>query len=190
MLVFLVVLFLSCYYFSADDGRLWAGCTSLLPARLRQKLPGLRGSMSRFCKGYLRAYLILGLITFGEMFLGLSILGVPYTFLLALVIAVVDFLPVFGTGTVLIPWAVVALVTHDMRQGLGLLILYGVSVIVRQIAEPRLIGKSLGLHPMLSLTVMYAGLCLFGLPGMLISPLVAVLIKAAADHAGGGNQQA
>lgn len=177
MLVFAVVLLLSCYYFSADNGRVRAGILSVLPARVKEKLPALRERASWFARRYLRAYLLLWLITFAEMFLGLSILGIPYAFLLAILIAVVDFLPVFGTGTVLIPWAVVSLLTRDLRTGLGLLILYGVSVIVREVAEPRLIGAQLGIHPLLSLAVMYAGLRFFGLPGMLLSPVFAIVIK-------------
>lgn len=183
MLVFLVVLLLSCYYFSADDGRLRAGMMSLLPPRSRAwcqaRWPAWRTRLSRFSRHYLRAYLLLGLITFVEMFAGLSIIGVPYAFLFAILIAVVDFLPVFGTGTVLIPWAVIRFITQDTRGGLGLLILYGVSVIVREVAEPRLLGASLGIHPLLSLASMYAGLQLFGLPGMILSPLFAVAIKGA-----------
>ena len=190
MFVFAVVLLLSCYYFTADNGRVRAGILSVLPARVREKLPALRERASWFARRYLRAYLLLWLITFAEMFLGLSILGIPYAFLLAILIAVVDFLPVFGTGTVLIPWAVASLLTRDLRTGLGLLILYGVSVIVREVAEPRLIGAQLGIHPLLSLAVMYAGLRFFGLPGMLLSPVFAIVIKFLLSDAtgrGGGS---
>jgi sporulation integral membrane protein YtvI len=181
-----VVLLLSCYYFSADNGRVRAGMLAVLPVRVREKLPALRERASWFARRYLRAYLLLWLITFAEMFLGLSILGIPYAFLLAILIAVVDFLPVLGTGTVLIPWAACSLLTGNQRTGFGLLILYGVSVIVREVAEPRLVGAQLGIHPLLSLFAMYAGLRFFGLPGMLLSPVFAICLRfLLSDETGG-----
>lgn len=135
--------------------------------------------MGRFFKRYLRAYLILLAITFLCLFVGFSILGVDYAFLLALLTAVVDMLPVLGVGTVLIPWAAVMLLQERFYLGFGLLILYGVMLILRQIMEPRLVGKSLGLHPVLTLFAGYAGWRLFGVIGMILGPPVAMLLRIA-----------
>ena len=126
---------------------------------------------------YVRAYAILMLLTFVEMFIGFSVLRVPYSFVLAILVAVVDLLPMFGTGTVLIPWAVGALVLGQYPLGSGLLILYGISLIVRQVAEPRLVGASLGLHPLASFAAMFAGFRLFGIVGLFLGPAVVLAIK-------------
>ena len=106
----------------------------------------------------------------------------PYAFLLALLIAAVDFLPLLGTGVVLIPWGIICLILGQVRLGIGLLILYGVTTLIRQVLEPKLIGEGLGLHPLLSLLSMYAGLRLFGVWGMILAPLVAAGIKSVAGE--------
>ena len=117
------------------------------------------------------------LLTFVEVFVGLLTIGTRYAFLLAAVVAIVDILPVFGAGTVLIPWAVVSLLMKDYQTGMGLLALYGVITIVRQVAEPRIVGESLGIHPLATLVAMFTGLSLFGLTGMLLGPFVVMIAK-------------
>lgn len=180
--VFLTVTLLACYYFTADDGglakALSASLARVTPAPLRDRLPPMGRRLRRLGKQYLRACLLLGLLTFLQVFIGLAVLGVPYAFLLALLIAAVDFLPLLGTGVILIPWAVVCLLLGRIKLGIGLLVLYAVSSVVRQMLEPKLIGEGLGLHPLLSLLSMYAGLRLFGVWGMILAPLVAAAIKS------------
>ena len=87
---------------------------------------------------------------------------------------------VLGVGTVLIPWATIAFIERNMRLGFGLLILYGVIVIVRQFAEPKIVGGTLGIHPLLTLAAMYLGFRLFGVAGMIIGPILALLARAIA----------
>ena len=173
--IFLAVMLLSCYYFCADDGRiglsLGQAVLRLTPASLRDRLPPWGRRLRRLGRQYLRACLLLGLLTFLQAFIGLAILRVPYAFILAILIAVVDFLPLLGTGIILIPWAVVSLLLGEVRLGIGLLVLYAVSSVLRQIFEPKLIGDGLGLHPLLSLAAMYGGLRLFGVWGMILAPL-------------------
>ena len=178
VLIFMTSLLFSCYYFSADDGSLWQGFLSCLSPPWRRRVDAWKDSLGAAAKKYVRAYLVLGLITFLEMFLGLSVLGVPYAFLLAWGIALIDFLPLLGTGVVLVPWAVVMFVMGDVHMGLGLLILFGVSSLVRQFAEPKLLSAELGLHPLVSLFAVFAGWQLFGVWGMMIAPFVALLVKA------------
>ncbi|MBQ9151486.1 MAG: AI-2E family transporter, partial [Clostridia bacterium] len=122
--------------------------------------------------------LLLGLLTFCLSFIGLALLRVPYAFILALLLAVVDLLPLLGTGIILIPWALVCLLLGQVKLGIGLLVLYAVATLVRQILEPKLIGDGLGLHPLVSLLSMYAGLRLFGVWGMILAPLVAAGVRA------------
>ena len=96
----------------------------------------------------------------------------------AFVIAFADLLPVLGVGTVLVPWGLVAILQKNYYLGFGLLILYLVISLIRQFTEPRLIGKSLGLHPLLALFASYAGFLLFGFWGMLLAPLAAIVVKS------------
>ncbi len=185
MFVFLTILLVACYYFCADDGRLGRSAGAfvrrLLPGAWRDAAPALGRRLRRMGRQYLRACLILGLLTFLEVFVGLTLLRVPYAFLLSWIIAVVDFLPLLGAGTVLIPWAAICLLLGNVKLGVGLLILYAVCTVVRQVAEPRMIGESLGLHPILSLVAMYAGLRLFGLWGMILAPFLLAMAKGLLD---------
>lgn len=180
--LFVTVMLLACYYFSADDGRIGqgmaAGIYRLTPERLRDRLPPWGRRLRRIGRQYIRACLLLGLLTFLETFIGLALLQVPYAFILAILIAVVDFLPLLGTGIVLIPWALISLLLGEIKLGIGLLILYAVTSVIRQVLEPKLIGEGLGLHPLLSLVAMYAGLRLFGVWGMILAPLVTAGIKS------------
>ena len=176
-LVTVVVTVMACFYLSMDYEGLRDRLLSLLPAERRQGAERFRKKAGAAVRSYLRAYLLLLLLTFVEVFLGLLILGKSYAFLLALLIALVDILPILGVGTVLVPWAIVMLLLKNYYFGFGLLILYGVVTIVRQIAEPHLVGGSLGIHPLVSLLFLFAGLELFGFFGMILGPGVALICK-------------
>ena len=181
--IFLTVTLLACYYFTADDGRLGKGLGAALarvvPAPFRDRLPPIGRRLRRLGRQYLRACLLLGLLTFCLSFIGLAILRVPYAFILALLLAVVDLLPLLGTGVILIPWGIVCLLLGQVKLGIGLLVLYGAATLIRQVLEPKLIGEGLGLHPLVSLFSMYAGLKLFGVWGMILAPLTAAGLKSA-----------
>lgn len=186
VLLFLTVLLLSCYYFTAEPGGVSRLVAARIPARWRAGLSRWQAGAGRSLRRYLRAALLLALLTFLEMFVGLTLLRKPYAFLLALLIAFVDFLPVLGTGTVLIPWGIGELLLGSTGSGLGILALYAISSVLREIAEPHLVGRSLGIHPLLSLLSMYAGFRLFGIPGMVLAPLAAAVIKGAGDREAAG----
>ena len=103
--------------------------------------------------------------------MGFVILGLDYSFVLALIIAAIDFLPVLGTAAVLVPWGIVLLMMQNSFLGVGILVLFIVTTIVRQVIEPKILGKSLGVHPILTLLALYLGFKLFGLLGMFLLPL-------------------
>lgn len=177
-MVFLITLLLAAFYFCADGGTLSEGVASRLSPAMQERWQRLRGRITRVSYSYLRAYFILFLLTFIQLIIGFSLLRLPYVFLPALVIALVDILPVLGVGSVLVPWGIIELLRGQTRLGFGLLILFGVMILLRQMMEPRIVGHSLGLHPLLTLFAFYVGLKLFGIPGMLLSPAVALLIKS------------
>jgi len=118
-----------------------------------------------------KCYGILILLTCFELTIGFLILGIDSPFSLALIISLIDIMPVLGTGTVLIPWGLVLLILGDMK-GVGILILYVIITVVRQYVEPKLVGANLGIPAILSLIVMVLGLRLFGLLGMMGLPLL------------------
>lgn len=130
-----------------------------------------------------KSYTTIIFITFCEVAIGLNILALfniyenGYIIAIALCTALLDILPVFGTGTVLIPWAVYNLFTGNIAMSVGLLILYAIITVVRQIIEPRLVAMNVGIHPILTLFGMYVGLQLFGVIGMFVLPISFVLIK-------------
>ena len=134
-----------------------------------------------------RAYGLIMFITFCENFLGLTILNLigvmknSYVFVIAICIAVFDILPVAGSGGILIPWSLIALVSGNVGQCVGLLILYAVITVIRQYIEPKIVGDSLGVNPLVTLAGLYFGLKLFGFMGMFIVPICVMTLKAFND---------
>ena len=121
-------------------------------------------------------------ITFFELYLGVSLLKIPAAPILALLVAVVDILPVLGTGTVLIPWGLVLLILGNTFLGVGILVLYLVITVVRQTLEPKIIGSQVGLHPIVTLLCIYAGAQLIGVVGIFAFPVIATVIKKLNDE--------
>jgi sporulation integral membrane protein YtvI len=178
LLLGLVVTVIAAFYFTLDGERIKAGIRSVLPESAKAMLSHIKKEAAIAAIGYLRSYSLILLITFAEIFFGLSILGVEYSLLVAAITAIVDILPVLGVGVILLPWALFALITKDIFLGVGLLILYVVTVVVRQFIEPRIVGENLGLHPLLTLAAFYLGYRLFGFAGILIAPLTLVAWRA------------
>lgn len=176
-ILFVIVLLIAAYYFSSDGESVGRGISSVLPTKWRARLPLIKEKFKRTVTGYVKAYLLLMLLTFLEMMIGLTILGVEYAFIMAIVISVVDVLPILGAGTVLVPWAIFACLTSNTPLGVGLLILYAVTLIIRQIAEPRIVGSTLGIHPLATLASVYLGLRLIGFIGIFIGPMAAMMLR-------------
>ena len=150
----------------------------LLPTKWAGRLGDIKKRAGEAVMSWFRAYLLILGLTFFELFIGFSMLGVSYSFLSALGVALVDILPMFGAGAVLVPWAAVMLITGDQFMGVGLLVLWAIVSVVRQFAEPRIIGRSFGVSPILTLLAMYAGLRLFGIGGMITAPAALMVGKA------------
>lgn len=125
----------------------------------------------------IKSYIIIMLITFFEILVGLSFLKVKYALPIAAIIAILDIMPVLGTGGILIPWAIVEIILKNYTLGFGLLALYLAVTVIRNVIEPRIVGYQIGLHPIITITAMYAGLRLFGFFGLLIAPITAIVVK-------------
>ena len=124
----------------------------------------------------LRGYILIFLIIFAELLAGLMIFGVPYAGTLAFFIAVLDIVPVLGTGTALLPWGSVELISGNSTLGLELILLYVFIIVVRNIIEPKIIGKQVGLPPIVTLMAMYLGLNTIGLLGMIAFPIMIIIV--------------
>lgn len=136
----------------------------------RPAVTGLRTALG----GWIRAQLKLCLLCFGIVTAGLLLLRVSYAPLWGILIALVDAVPVLGTGTVLLPWSFICLVQGNRLQALGLLLTYLAALIARTVLEPRLVGRQLGLDPLMTLAALYAGFRIWGVGGMLLAPLLCV----------------
>lgn len=144
-----------------------------LVGRVLPKLKRLRLALW----GWLKAQVTLSGVSFLILLAGLLLLRIPFAPLWAAFIALVDAVPLLGTGTVLVPWAVVSLLQGETVQAVGLLVIYGLTFLSRSTLEPKLVGKQLGLDPLLTLVSLYAGYRLWGIGGMLLSPLLCVVVK-------------
>jgi predicted PurR-regulated permease PerM len=120
---------------------------------------------------YLRGYLKIMLVTFVELSIGLTILGVSNSIATAFEIAIFDILPVFGSGGILLPWALFQLLSGNMFVGIGLVILYGAITVIRNFIEPKIIGDQLGLNPVISIISIYLGFVWIGVAGMILMPI-------------------
>ncbi|MBQ4265845.1 MAG: sporulation integral membrane protein YtvI [Clostridia bacterium] len=146
---------------------------------VKSKLPtGFRNTVSAtFTTGVdsirkiLASYITIMGLSFVELSIGFILLDVPYAVGLALLVAVIDIMPILGTGLVLIPWAIIAAVLGYYRMGIGIAALYIVMLVVRNIVEPKLVGQQMGLHPLVTLISMFVGLQLFGLLGLFGFPI-------------------
>ncbi len=168
---------LALFYFGSDYERITAFIRCQLSEKQAAFVRELKREFFDTVLSVLRAYAILLLMTFAELAVGFTVLQLPYAFVSALIIALVDILPVFGTGTILVPWGIGAFFTGNTKLGLCILALYGIITVIRQAAEPKILGTSVGMHPLATLAAMYAGLKLGGIGGLFLFPICAVILK-------------
>lgn len=180
---------LSAYLISARLPKLRRWLTQWLPAAWQEKyLPALKG-LRRAVGCWLRAQLKLGGWVFLITCTGFFLLRVSYAPLWALVVAAVDAVPLLGTGTVLIPWSLVCFLQGNPVKGAGLLGIYAVAALTRSMLEPRLVGKQLGLDPLVTLVAFYVGYQLWGLLGMILAPMLAAVVTGLVEGTPGQEPQ-
>jgi len=179
--VFIIVFVVSCFYFMLEFEGINRFIVAQLPEKWRAVTDRLSKQTGKTVLHLAKAYFTLMTLTFIELSLALLILNIDYAVTLALIISVIDLMPVLGVGTALIPWAVVELIIGNYALGIGLLISYVIILIVRQIVEPRIVGKHIGLHPLITLISMYAGLKIFGAVGLFLLPMLVMFLKYLQD---------
>ncbi len=169
---------LSAFLISARLPRLKAYLTGKMPPVWQEKiLPAVR-RFSKALLGWVKAQGKLALVTWGILTAGFFLLGISHAPLVGGLIALVDAIPILGTGTVLVPWAAVCFLQQQTARGLWLLCLYAAAFLTRTVLEPRLVGKQLGLDPLMTLIALYAGYRLWGIGGLLLMPILASAMKS------------
>ncbi|BCJ86722.1 sporulation integral membrane protein YtvI [Effusibacillus dendaii] len=186
LVILLLSLFIS-YFISKDFLHFKRKLRTFVSVDVREKGQVVYGDLMAAIGGYIRGQTILITITAVQVLAGLLILRVPYAFSLALLAAFLDILPLLGTGTLFVPWILFSLISGDFKLGIGLLILYGFVLVVRQLLEPRILAGTLGVDPLSMIVVMYAGYTAAGFIGLLLAPFILLtfqsLIKVQAFHA-------
>lgn len=182
VLLFTLTTGIGVYFFSASYPDIVRFVSSQIPENQKPLMKFLRTDLLRTVACWLRAQFILMAITFGELLIALTALEVEYALAVSLLIALIDMLPVFGTGTVLIPWAAISLVGGNIRLGIGVIIAYGVITLLRNLIQAKLLGDSLGLHPAATLVAIYLGFCVMGIGGMILFPVATIMLKQLNDN--------
>ena len=169
-----VTALLSSFMLTAEFDDLTGAYRRHVPKSWQEKLSFARTHLSSTLGAWLRAQGKLMGVTFLILTAGFLLLGVDYALLLALLTTVIDALPVFGTGTVLLPWSLLEFVRGNARRGVGFLLLYAAAALTRQALEPRLLGGQIGLPPAVTLAALYVGYRVMGVVGMIVFPLLSV----------------
>lgn len=181
IMVSVIVVFLSLFYFAKDYEDIGEKIISFLPQRAGKIMPKIKNDIVLVVSKYIKSYAILMLLTFAELFSGFLILGIKNSFVISLIVAFVDILPVLGVGTVLIPWSIVLFIGGDTKTAIGLLVMFAVIYGVRQFAEPRIVSSQMEVHPLITLFAMYTGLKLAGITGLVFAPLLSFVAKTVYD---------
>ena len=160
------------YFIMADFPRIGAVVTNWMPINLKAFVRFVGKTFQAAFGGYIRAQLLLSLVVFFILVAGFTLMRLNYGLLLAFFLAVMDFIPLIGAGTIIVPWAIVNLALGKWQEAVFLLIIWGVIVFFRRIAEPRFLGSQTGLHPVLSLVGIFVGMKAWGVPGMIFTPIL------------------
>lgn len=179
ILVYTVVTLMSAYFFLADYEKLKDIAREKMPDVFVKAVAFLRKKSGEIVGSYFLAQFRIMFVIAVVLAIGLTIAKVSYSGLVAVLIAILDFLPIFGTGTVLIPWAVIKFLNGSYGGAIYLLVLYGVTQLIRQLIQPKLIGDTMGMNPLLTLLLLYIGYKFDGFTGMILAvPIGMILLEA------------
>ena len=169
VLVNVVVTILSSYFFIAEQDRIVEFWKHHASGGFNRYYGYLRDDVKHLIGGYFLAQFKIMFVVGLMLFVGFAVLGVKYSGLLAILVAMLDFLPVFGTGTVLIPWAVFKVLSGQYALAAGLALLYVLTQVVRQLIQPKIVGDTMGLPPLWTLVFLFLGFKLHGISGMILA---------------------
>lgn len=176
VLVAVVMVCLSSYFFLAEHDKIVAKVRKILPASAKKYLALIKRDVRHVIGGYFLAQFRIMFVVALVLLVGFWFLGTSHSVLLAILIALLDFLPMFGTGTALIPWALLKLLTGDFGYACGLLLLYVLTQAVRQVIQPKIVGDSIGLPPLTTLFLLFIGYRFKGIAGMIVAVPIGMLV--------------
>lgn len=171
----LIIYIMACYMLTVDYPYLRSQAVQHTHQRLLHFLKQVRDTALAAFGGYLRAEFLLSVVVFFILLVGFFVIGQPYGLLLALVLAVMDFIPIIGAGTVMVPWAVVDLFMGNYFHAVQLMVIWGAIALFRRVGEPKFVGDQTGLSPIASLISIYIGWRLAGMLGMILGPTIALI---------------
>lgn len=186
--VAVIITIVSCCFLTSDFDSVMGFIKLQFPEARRNDLTRAKAILKDSLGKMGKAYLLIMFITFIEMSIGLTVLrliGVfesNYIVLIAAATAIIDIVPLLGTGTVIFPWALYCLIMKDYGMAIGLVVIYVVISVIRQVIEPKMVAGQLGLSPIVTITAMYLGLKLFGFIGMFALPILIIMLKLLNDE--------
>ena len=176
IIISVITFILSLYFMISDSEKVAEFLRKYVPKPVQIRASQLKTEVKKYMGGYVKAQLIMMCISCVIVLIGLLILRVYYALIIAISIAIFDALPLFGSGAVLLPWSLIEFLSGNISSGVGLLIIYLSVLLMRQLVEPKIVGKSIGMHPLFTLMSMYAGYRIFSVGGLILGPLTLMLI--------------
>lgn len=182
ILTYVGVTLLSIYFICTDKFYILDQIEHHLPRTWAKRIGKHVKELIDVLGGFLKAEVILIFIAFVQVLIGLYIMkfagfNIQYPLLIAIFIGFVDALPILGSGTVMIPWAIIAAITGDLKLGIAILVLWLIIAVVRQLIEPKIVSKQIGIHPIFTIIAMYTGLRFMGVIGLLAGPIILIILK-------------
>lgn len=176
IVISVIMCLLFTYFYVADREYIPGLLAKAVPKSLLERLELIKRGFTRAVGGYFKAQLKIEIWMYLLLGIGFSILQVKYAFVIAIVVAFLDLLPFFGTGTVLLPWAVIKFLSADYKMVIGLLIIWGVGQLARQVIQPKIVGDSVGLSPIPTIVLLYVGYKAAGVVGMIIAVPIGIIV--------------
>ena len=170
--------FLIAWFFTASDyPHLRQLAHQRVPASVRRIARQGKNAFGAAFGGYVKAEVLVSLGVMGILLVGFLLMGQSYWVLLAVVLGILDFIPIIGSGTVMVPWGIALLVLGHWEKGLAMLAVWGVVCLFRRIVEPKIVGDQTGLHPLLSLFAIYVGMKIGGVLAMILAPVLLLMLR-------------
>ncbi len=176
VIIALIMALLSSYFFVAEKASVSEWFQKHTPPSLQTRYQIIKRSLVVAVGGYFKAQLKIEVWMYLLLVIGLSILKIDYALLIALGIAFLDFFPFFGTGTVMVPWAIIKILSSDYTMAIGLLIIWGVGQLARQLIQPKIVGDSVGVPPLPTLFLLYIGYKFGGVFGMIVAVPIGLIV--------------
>lgn len=176
LLIKFIFMIVSSFFFTIDYYKITRFVVKQFKGERREMLLKMKNNGFGTLVKFIRAYSIIISITFVELSLGFWLLGIPNALLFGGLVAIIDVMPILGTGAILLPWSLIAFILGNTKIGAGMLMLYIFITAVRQTIEPKIVGQQIGLHPIVTLILMYVGAQMMGVLGLLILPILATIL--------------